>query len=96
MQVQNCAFKLTKASIDVDMSIIVLAFLRFGRLNHFTVCILQATLLFMKYSIEKTPIFDKWLSKLKDNTAKIAILMRIMRAENGNFGDIKSVGTPVQ
>ncbi len=50
----------------------------------------------MKYSIEKTPLFDKWLSKMKDRTAKNAILMRIMRAENGNFGDIKSVGAPVQ
>ena len=50
----------------------------------------------MKYSIEKTSLFDKWLSKIKDRAAKKAILMRIMRAENGNFGDIKSVGTPVQ
>ncbi|NRB79153.1 MAG: type II toxin-antitoxin system RelE/ParE family toxin [Saccharospirillaceae bacterium] len=50
----------------------------------------------MKYSIEKTSLFDKWLSKLKDRTAKTAIIMRIMRAENGNFGDVKSVGTPVQ
>jgi putative addiction module killer protein len=50
----------------------------------------------MKYSIEKTFLFDKWLSKLKDRAAKTAILMRIMRAENGNFGDIKSVGTPIQ
>jgi putative addiction module killer protein len=50
----------------------------------------------MKYSIEKTLLFDKWLSKLKDRTAKTAILMRIMRAGNGNFGDIKSVGTPVK
>lgn len=50
----------------------------------------------MKYSLEKTPIFDKWLSKIKDRAAKKAILMRIVRAENGNFGDIKNVGTPVQ
>ena len=50
----------------------------------------------MKYSIEKTSLFDKWLSKIKDRAAKKAILMRIMRAGNGNFGDIKSVGTPVQ
>ena len=33
---------------------------------------------------------------MKDRTAKSAILIRIMRAENGNFGDIKSVGSPVQ
>lgn len=50
----------------------------------------------MKYAIEKTSTFEKWLSKLKDKTALKAILMRIIRAENGNFGDTKSVGTPIQ
>jgi putative addiction module killer protein len=50
----------------------------------------------MKYIIEKTPLFDKWLSKLKDKSALRAILIRIMRAENGNFGDSKSVGGPIQ
>ena len=50
----------------------------------------------MKYTIEKTPLFDKWLCKIKDRTAKKSILIRIMRAENGNFGDKKSVGSPVQ
>lgn len=48
------------------------------------------------YTIEKTPTFDRWLSKLKDRIALNAILMRIVRAENGNFGDTKSVGSPVQ
>ena len=51
---------------------------------------------FMKYLIEKTDFFDKWLTKLKDRNAKSAILMRIMRVENGNFGDVKSVGVPIQ
>lgn len=50
----------------------------------------------MKYTIEKTAVFNKWLLKLKDKVARNAILVRIMRAENGNFGDIKSVGSPVQ
>lgn len=50
----------------------------------------------MKYTIEKTPVFDKWLSKLKDKTALRAILIRIMRAENGNLGDVKAVGSSVQ
>lgn len=50
----------------------------------------------MKYTVEKTPTFDKWLLKLKDKVALNAILIRIMRAENGNFGDSKSVGSPVQ
>jgi putative addiction module killer protein len=50
----------------------------------------------MKYTVDKTPVFDKWLSKLKDKTALKAILIRIMRAENGNLGDVKVVGSPVQ
>lgn len=50
----------------------------------------------MKYIIEKTSTFDKWLSKLKDKNALNAILLRIIRAENGNLGDVKSVGSPIQ
>ncbi|MDX3774428.1 type II toxin-antitoxin system RelE/ParE family toxin [Chromatiaceae bacterium AAb-1] len=50
----------------------------------------------MKYTIEKTPTFDKWLSSLKDKMALNAILVRIIRAENGNFGDTKTAGSPVQ
>ncbi|HBC3474107.1 TPA: type II toxin-antitoxin system RelE/ParE family toxin [Vibrio parahaemolyticus] len=50
----------------------------------------------MKYIIHKTQIFDKWLSKLKDRIALNAILLRIMRAENGNLGDVKNVGAFVQ
>lgn len=50
----------------------------------------------MKYSIEKTPTFDQWLSKLKDKSALKSILIRIMRAENGNLGDIKNVGSTIQ
>ncbi len=50
----------------------------------------------MRYIIEKTPTFDKWLSKLKDRTALNAILLRIMGAENGNLGDVKPVGSPIQ
>jgi putative addiction module killer protein len=41
-------------------------------------------------------LFDKWLSNLKDKSALRAILIRIMRAENGNFDDSKSVGAPIQ
>ncbi|MPY24416.1 type II toxin-antitoxin system RelE/ParE family toxin [Shewanella sp. YLB-07] len=49
----------------------------------------------MKYTVHKTAEFDKWLSKMKDKSALKAILMRIMRAENGHFGDSKSVGAPI-
>lgn len=45
------------------------------------------------YSIQKTSVFDKWLTKLKDKRAKAKILFRIQRIEDtGNFGDCEPVG----
>lgn len=46
----------------------------------------------MNYLIEKTESFAKWYTNLRDIKAKAAIFRRIERAENGNLGDIKSVG----
>ena len=46
----------------------------------------------MTYIVEKTDIFDRWLSSLKDSKGKVAILRRISRARGGNLGDIKPVG----
>jgi putative addiction module killer protein len=46
----------------------------------------------MKYIINKTDRFDKWLKKLKDIRAKIAIVRRIDRLKDGYFGDYKSLG----
>lgn len=43
----------------------------------------------------QTERFAKWLRKLKDNLAKVAIARRIERLEQGNFGDSKSVGDKV-
>lgn len=40
-------------------------------------------------TINKTDIFDEWLSKLKDHIGKVGILQRIERAKAGNFGDCK-------
>lgn len=45
--------------------------------------------------ILQTDKFSKWLKKLKDNFAKVAILRRIERIQSGNFGDCKSVGEEV-
>lgn len=42
--------------------------------------------------IRTTPDFDKWLKRLKDAKAAVAITRRIMRASQGNFGVIRSVG----
>jgi putative addiction module killer protein len=49
----------------------------------------------MNYLIEKTESFAKWYTNLRDIKAKAAIFRRIERAENGNLGDIKSVGSGV-
>lgn len=46
----------------------------------------------MKYTIVTTSVFDKWLSKQKDRQAVKAIALRILRAEEGNFGDVEPVG----
>ncbi len=49
----------------------------------------------MQYEIEKTEIFDKWLRKLKDRQAVVAITKRLGRAKLGNFGDVEPVGEGV-
>ena len=46
----------------------------------------------MNYELVSTPVFDKWLKKLKDRTTKNKVLFRLDRIENGNFGDHKSLG----
>ncbi len=46
----------------------------------------------MRFEIEKTDIFDKWLTKLRDRKAVLAIANRLDRAITGNFGDVAPVG----
>ena len=46
----------------------------------------------MRYEIEKTEVFDKWLKKLRDRKAVLAIAKRLDRAIAGNFGDVASAG----
>lgn len=46
----------------------------------------------MRYEVRQTEEFSKWLKKLKDAVAKVAIARRIDRMKEGNFGDSKSVG----
>lgn len=38
---------------------------------------------------DQRDIFDEWLRGLKDSTAKVAVVRRLNRAEQGNFGDHK-------
>lgn len=48
-------------------------------------------ILCMRYQLEDTAEYRKWFKKLKDATAKIKILARLARVENGNFGDHKQI-----
>lgn len=45
----------------------------------------------MEYELRQTAIFKKWFQRLKDGQAKIRILARLSRVENGNFGDYKKI-----
>ena len=47
------------------------------------------------YIIKQTDIFSKWLLKLKDTKAKVAILRWIQRVQEGNFGDYKSISSEI-
>ena len=49
----------------------------------------------MEYEIEKTESFDKWLKKLRDRKAVLAITARLDRAKLDNFGDVEPVGDGV-
>ena len=49
----------------------------------------------MQYEITSTELFDKWVRKLRDRQAVMAIAKRITRAAAGNFGDVKPVGEGV-
>lgn len=42
-------------------------------------------------TIQTTDVFDAWLDSLKDRQAVLRIQIRIDRAEQGNFGDVKPV-----
>ena len=47
----------------------------------------------MRYQIETTEIFDRWLMRLKDKKTISRILARIYRFEQGNMGDHKNIAT---
>ena len=47
------------------------------------------------YLIKQTDTFTKWLTKLKDIQGKVAILRRLDRVKEGNFGDYKPLGDEV-
>ena len=43
------------------------------------------------YIIKQTEVFTKWLRKLRDLRARVAIARRIERAQNGNLGYHRSI-----
>lgn len=45
----------------------------------------------MTYELQSTPIFEKWLTKLKDTSIRNRLLARLDRIETGNFGDFKQI-----
>ncbi len=47
------------------------------------------------FEIIESNEFSKWLSRLKDRSAKEFITTRILRIKLGNFGDFKPVGEGV-
>ena len=46
-------------------------------------------------TVNQTPTFKKWMSKLRDIRAKARTLFRLTQVEGGNLGDYKSVGEGV-
>ncbi len=45
----------------------------------------------MKYELQSTQTFNRWLSDLKDAAVRNKVLNRLDRLSNGNFGDYKAI-----
>ena len=45
--------------------------------------------------VEKTPTFARWFDRLKDARARARILTRILRLEDGSWGDVCAVSDSV-
>jgi putative addiction module killer protein len=46
-------------------------------------------------TIKTLPEFDNWLDGLKDRTTRLRLSRRIDKAQRGNLGDVKPVGSGV-
>lgn len=44
------------------------------------------------YTIKLTPAFESWFAGLKDNTTRLRLARRLDKAQQGNLGDVKSIG----
>ncbi|MCK9515492.1 MAG: type II toxin-antitoxin system RelE/ParE family toxin [Ottowia sp.] len=47
------------------------------------------------YQVETTETFDAWLHGLKDSVTRKRLALRLRKAELGNLGDVKAVGSGV-
>ena len=47
------------------------------------------------YTILRSAMFDRWLSRLRDRQAVDRIVARLLAAEDGHLGDVRSVGRSV-
>ena len=47
------------------------------------------------YTILRSATFDRWLSRLRDRQAVNRIVARLLAAEDGHLGDVRSVGNGV-
>jgi putative addiction module killer protein len=56
--------------------------------------VVQRELVMLQTADGKLP-FEEWLSSIKSSAFEAAILARLARVEDGNFGDHKSVGQGV-
>ncbi len=45
------------------------------------------------YTIKLTPAFESWLASLKDNITRLRLARRLDKAQQGNLGDVKSIGS---
>ncbi len=48
------------------------------------------------YQLKQTDVFEKWLSRLRDNAGKARIVARLDSCRFGNLGGTKSVGGGVR
>ncbi len=49
----------------------------------------------MSIEVRETAVFRRWLDKLHDESARRRIVVRIRRLAEGNFGDVRLVGSGV-
>lgn len=46
----------------------------------------------MTLNVVRTPVFERWLARLRDDRARAVIAQRITRLADGQLGDFRSVG----